>query len=188
MSEPAHRFHTLPASFHSEETGRPFQFCGDCHQPLAACEDGHLIQKVVSKGETIMELALCIECHDKLQQSYSLESRERIWNFYLDHADLGSRLRNFHSVPAGDPAPWTNHCLTCRSARSASDEYVIAGQVVAGLLVYGETPMMVCSSCMETITDLLSEETRETYDKWLERVVPSAPDTIDDKPRRRVFL
>lgn len=188
MTDPVHRLHTLPESFFSEETDRPFVFCSDCRQPLAACEEGHLIQKVVSKGETIMELALCIACHDKLQQTYSQESRERIWNYYLDHGDIGGRLRKFQSMPAGNPDLWTNHCLTCGSTRSSQDEYVIAGQVLDGLLVYGETPMMVCGSCMEKITGMLSEETRDSYDKWMERVVPSAPESIDDQPRRRVFL
>lgn len=188
MTEPAHRLHTLPKSFHSEETDRPFVVCSDCHEPLAACEDGYVIQKVVRRGETIMELALCVACHDQLQASYSQESRDRIWNYYLDHGDIGGRLKKFFPLPVGDPDLWTNTCLTCGSARTSLDEYVIAGHVLDGLLVYGETPLMVCTTCLERIVELLSEQSRDTYDKWFDRVVPQAPEVIDDKPRTRVFL
>lgn len=188
MTEPVHRLHELPESFHSEETGGPFLFCYDCRQPLAACEEGHLIQKVVSKDETIMELAICVPCHERLQQSYSVESRERIWNFYLDHGDIGGRLRKLWPLPAGNPDLWTNRCLTCRSTRVSLDEYAIAGHVLDGLLVYGETPMMICISCLERIVELLSEESRDTYDRWLDRVLPQVPETVDDKPRVRAFL
>lgn len=95
-----HRFHTLPDSFYSDETGEPFDSCCDCGARLPDCPDGHIIQKAYAKGETIMEIAICVKCH----------------------------------------------------------------------------------------VGLLSEASRDTYDRWMDRVNPPAPSTADDAPRVRVFI
>lgn len=188
MSKPIPRLHTLPARFHSVETGAPFTHCHDCKQSLEACEDGFVVQKAYARGEVILELALCNDCNDKLQNSYSTESRDRIWNFYLDHADLPGRLRKFSAIPVGDEGPWIDHCMTCSTARASLDEYVVAAQVFEGDLVYGETPMMICSGCMDKIVEMLSEESRESYDRWMDRVSPAAPELEGDRPRVRIFM
>jgi hypothetical protein len=188
MSEPVHRLHTLPEQFYSDETGAPFDRCFDCGNPTAACEDGYLIQKAYAKGETIMEMAICCDCHEKLQTSYSKESKEKIWNFYLDHGDFSRRLRKFYPLPVGNPDLWLDACMTCGSTRASVPECVVAAHVFEGDLVYGETPLMICFDCMNTIVGLLSEESRDTYDRWMDRVLPAAPETSDPKTRVRIFM
>ena len=183
-----HRLHTLPDSFYSDETGQPFEACCDCGEPLAESPDGHIIQKAYAKGETIMEIAICVKCHDGLQESYSKESRESIWNFYLDHADLPGRLKKFSELPVGQPDFWINRCVTCGTLRNNAPEYVVAAQCIDGDLVYGETPLMMCLECTEKVVGLLSEASRDTYDRWMDRVNPPAPSTADDTPRVRVFI
>ena len=160
MSEPCHRLHTLPARFYSDESGAPFQTCCDCHESLETCEDGYVVQKAYANDETIMELAICSDCHTNLQSSYSKESRDRIWNFYLDHSDLAGRLKKFYPLPVGNPEFWINTCLTCGSVRDSVPEYIVAAQVFEGDLVYGELPLMICLKCMENIVELLSEDPR----------------------------
>ena len=188
MSEPVHRLHTLPEQFYSDETGTPFSNCYDCGKPADACEDGYLIQKAYANGETIMEMAICCDCHQKLQTSYSKESKDKIWNFYLDHGDFPGRLKKFFPLPVGNPDLWINHCMTCGATRRSVPEYIVAAHVFEGDLVYGETPLMICFNCMNKIVKLLSEESRDVYDRWMDRVLPQAPETSDDKPRVRVFL
>jgi hypothetical protein len=188
MSEPVHRLHTLPPRFYSDETDAPFERCFDCGNRTDNCEDGYLIQKAYANGETIMEMAICSDCHGKLQQSYSKESRDRIWNFYLDHGDFPGRLKKFFHLPVGDPDLWVNSCMTCGATRESLPEYVVAAHVFEGDLVYGETPLMICFNCMNKIVEMLSEESRETYDRWMDRVLPPAPETAGDRPRVRVFM
>ena len=188
MNEPHHRLHDLPEIFHSEETNRPFDHCQDCGDAFEHCEDGHLIQKVISNGETILEIAICSPCHQTLLESYSQESRERIWNFYLDHGDIGQRLKKFFPIPVGNPDPWINHCITCGASRASVREYAIASQVIADQLVYGETPLMICLGCTERIVEMMSEQSRDTYDRWLDRVAPGPPESAQPTPRPRVFI
>lgn len=183
-----HRFGSIPDSLHSEETGRPFKVCSDCKEKLSNSEQGYVIQKVISKGETILELAVCHSCHENLQQEYSSESKERIWNFYLDHGDLHKRLEKFSPIPIGKIDPWINNCLTCKATKPSCDEYAIAVHCIDEHLIYGETPLLMCSACMDKIMNLLSEESLGTYDEWLDRCTPMAPAQPTDSPRKRIFL
>lgn len=183
-----HRFHTLPDSLYSDETGKPFESCCDCGERLEDSPDGHIIQKAYAKGETIMEIAICAKCHEGLQESYSQESRESIWNFYLDHADLPGRLKKFSDLPVGQLDSWINGCVTCGAHRDDVPEYVVAAQCIDDDLVYGETPLMMCLGCTEKIVDLLSQSSRDRYDRWMDHVSPPAPSTADDTPRVRVFF
>jgi hypothetical protein len=188
MSEPVHRLHPLPKQFYSDETGAPFERCFDCGNAVAACEDGYLIQKAYAGDETLMEMAICCDCHEKLQASYSKESKEKMWNFYLDHGDFSTRLKKFYPFPVGDPGLWLNACMTCGAPRDSVPECLVAAHVFEGDLVYGETPLMICFDCMNKIVGLLSEESRETYDRWMDRVLPQAPECSDSKPRVRIFM
>ena len=180
-----HRLHQLPQSFHSDETAAPFTHCCDCRGDLSASEDGYFIQKAYAGEETTMEIAICFDCHEKLQASYSAESREAIWNFYLDHGDLAGRLKKFAPLPVGNPGFWINSCVTCGTLRRNTAEHIVAAQCIDGNLVYGDTPMMVCMTCVDQIVERLSEESREIYDRWIDHVYPPGPGLANDKPRTR---
>jgi len=41
---------------------------------------------------------------------------------------------------------------------------------------------------MDHIVGLLSEHSRDAYDRWMDRVLPQAPERSDAKPRVRVFF
>ena len=183
-----HRFGTIPEFLHSEETDQPFTNCSDCKEPLAHSEEGYVIQKAISKGETILELAVCHDCHSNLQEEYSTESKERIWNFYLDHGDIHKRLEKFSPIPTGSIDPWINNCLTCEATKDSSEEYSIAVHCIEDRLIYGETPLLICSLCMDKIMHLLSEESIGTYDRWLDRCTPMAPAQPTGSPRKRIFI
>lgn len=183
-----HRFGPIPDSLKSAETGDQFATCYDCKESLTDNEDGFIIQKVFSKGETIMEIAVCSTCHKNLHEEYSDETKERIWNFYLDNGALHERLEKFSPIPIGDIRPWTNHCLACKATQDSLDDYAIAVHCIDDLLIYGESPLMICINCMDRIVEMLSEKSLGTYDRWLERCLPMAPAQPDDSPKTRVLM
>ncbi len=180
-----HRFHPTPDSLHSEETGLPFAKCGDCGVDLA---DSHLIQKAYFKGEVIMEIAICESCQGELRMEFSTESRDRIGEYFLDHSDVPQRLADFRSQPVGAIGPWIARCFTCGADRENCAEYTIAAHCMGTSLVYGETPLMMCGACMETMMKLMSSESLGTYERWLERCLPMAPANPVDSPRAPVLV
>lgn len=181
-----HRFDLIPEEFHSLETGEPFRRCTDCRGPLAEDPNGYLIQKAFNRGEPIMEIAVCHDCHQRLQAEYSQESRERIMNFHLDHGDLPNRLKHLQDQPLDTLAPWVGTCLTCDHSRDDCDEHVIATHCIEDVMIYGEAPIMICGECMERLVEQLSESTRDSYDRWQQRCLPMAPAEPDRGPRVRM--
>lgn len=181
-----HRHHTIPPSLFSAESGKPFRSCLDCGSPLCEVESGYVIQKVYSCSKTIMEISICQPCHEKLQSEYSDESRGKIWDYFLDHANFADRLKKFSPIPVGNIDPWINHCLTCRTTRTSAEEFVVAAHCIGDQLIYGETPFMICFRCMNSIVDLLSESSQDTYDRWLDRCLPMAP--VMTKKHRKVRI
>src|SRR5688572_17890380 len=53
----------IPAEFHSEYEGRPFQSCTRCGEMLSEIAEGYQIFKLFRRGEAIYEYALCHPCH-----------------------------------------------------------------------------------------------------------------------------
>lgn len=182
------RLAKIPERFLSEETGKPFKTCSDCGTPLDQPDQGYIIQKAVAKGEVIMEVAICQSCHEKLQQAYSKETMEAIWNFYLDHVDFEGRLQKFRDCSADSPSPWLNGCVACEATMDASEEYVMVGHCVGDQMVFGEFPWTMCGACLEKMTGLISEASRDEYDRWMERCLPMAPADVDDPFGLRVFV
>ncbi|MGJ8634439.1 MAG: hypothetical protein ACSHX7_11025 [Luteolibacter sp.] len=183
-----HRYGPIPEILHSEETGEPFVSSNDCGEHLLLKENGYLIQKVISKGETIMEMAICEPCHKKLHEEYSAETKERMWNFYLDNGSIHKRLERFEDTPAESIDPWVDQCLTCSATKTSCEEYAIAVHCLGGELIFGETPFMVCQKCMDQISSLLSEESLGTYDRWLEKCLPMAPSQPPEGSPKRVLI
>lgn len=183
-----HRLDDIPASLHSAETDEPFRECADCGGRLRDSEDGYAIQKAYAKGETIMEIAICADCHEALQEEYSAETKERLWNFFLDHAGFSNRLERFENTPVGTIDPWTDQCLTCDATRETSEEFAVAAWCIGDQLIYGEAPFMICITCMDRLVELLSEASRDSYDRWLDRCLPMAPEADAGPPRVRIVV
>ncbi len=178
----------LEDSLHSLETGNPFEKCFDCQSRLEDCTDGYTIQKAFSKGETIIEIAVCHSCQEKLQSEYSTKSREDLWNFFLDRSDIPGRLEKFSPIPVGQIRPWINRCLTCEALLANTDEYTVAVQCLGDQIIYGESPFMVCGECIDSLFELLSEQTKGIYNEWLDRCLPMAPAQPEDAPRRKIMI
>lgn len=78
--------------------------------------------------------------------------------------------KQFYSEETGKPFV---HCFECgRPTEASEDGYFIQKNYAKG----------------GTIMDLLSEAFRETYDRWMDRVLPPAPEFTNDRPRVRVFM
>lgn len=135
-----------------------------------------------------MEIAICSDCHEKLKNGYSEESRNAIWNFYLDHADLANREQRFATLPADDPSPWIASCATCGTPRHDAEDYTIGAECRGRQLVYGINPMMICGSCLEQIFNRLSQASRDNYNRWFDRCFPPDPTASNDTPSRNLLV
>ena len=154
----------IPEDFWSDYGEAPFAECSVCGRSLA--EAFYQIQKVSNHRETILEMAVCIECSHSLAGECSAESFEAIHGYLKARLDL-SRTREGCALchePLTDSPTFSASCV-CSGERLALP------------------PFYVCSSCEEAMQELMSEQTRGTNDDFMNRTFPGVPAGLDLAPR-----
>jgi hypothetical protein len=156
MSDPSN---DIPPEFHSEYEGRPFQTCTRCGEMLAEIADGYQVFKLFRRGEPIYEYAVCHPCHSGIVREFSDESRRRLEEFHRDRISLNL-------------GRWT--CAVCGDARDedAAREFSITGACQGHRLVHD---LMICGGCRHEMDSLLSHQTREVWDRFVEENLPGVP-------------
>lgn len=152
----------VPRILWSDYTGRPFETCLVCRAWLEAAEV-HVVEKVIRRGETILEMALCGECCARLSQDVSEESLkviQEVQTRWLEEADPEGRT-----------------CPGCRRDREETDGFVIAGYFIPGhLLVRAVT---VCEDCHAALEEKLSRKTRESFRGFVDTHFPGVPEDVE---------
>lgn len=173
----------IPPLLYSTETDGPFQRCIECQGRLLEEGSCYVIQKVIRRGETVMEMALCMQCHDNLMEEYSHESQMRLWDFFLDRADFKNRRRRLRRRKQLKLEHWIETCLTCKAPLKTQDEYVICAQCDGHDLLFYYLPYMLCEPCILKINEGLSEKTKDVWGRWKSRHFPGPPSFEQDPTR-----
>ncbi len=166
----------IPESFHSFETDAPFSHCCDCSKELIISAETYIVQKVFSGKECIMEFALCSGCKDNLDQQMSAKSKEALYDFLFDHAELVEPPADYSTDQALEQI---DECLTCGKLRSECKEYSYSGLFIGSHLIPGPMPMMICDECQDDMSENLSESTKDVKNKFYEENFPGPPSEVD---------
>ena len=80
-----------------------------------------------------------------------------------------------------------NQCLICGIERSRCHRYSLAGlcrqnEIVAQITPVNRTPLMVCEECELGMADLISEQTRDSWDRFVEEHFDGPPGVEVDSP------
>ncbi|MCP4785246.1 MAG: hypothetical protein GY903_25805 [Fuerstiella sp.] len=194
-------FAPVPKLFWSEYSGEPFFNCIDCEVPLIE-SNVYVIQKRYVAGEAVFEMAMCERCRDKLTQEYSEETRGNIAAYMktqfqksaaagLDDV-AGTQIIEVREIeePADGEAllqRCIEHCLVCGTERSKCHRYSLAGlcrdnEIVAQVTPISQTPLMVCEKCEMGMADLVSQQTRDSWDRFVEGHFDCPPGVEVDSP------
>jgi len=149
----------IPPEFHSEYEGRPFQSCTRCGEMLAEIAEGYQIFKLYRRGEPIYEYALCHPCHAGVVREFSAESRNRLEEFHRARVSLNlGRWR----------------CAVCGNTREEDPamEFSVTGACQGRRLVHD---VMICGVCRHEMQALLSQHTREVWDRFVDENLPGVP-------------
>ena len=151
----------VPDELHSCFSNEPFQHCIECGCNVLNGGTTYVIQKARRDGETVLELAICMNCAQSMQDGMSEESREAMEEF------LGGLMPRSEDHQDGT-------CLSCGcEVDQAEDEYEIAGLALGPILL---TPVILfCVACHEELEQNLSEETRKGGEDFIEKNFPGIP-------------
>jgi len=156
----------IPEDLHSVYEERAFKTCTRCGEGLEDFEDGYRISKVYRAGEVIFEYALCVPCLKNMMEESSEESRERLMKFQEE---------NFRYVSGFD------ECALCDTSRDDPKvkEFGLVGMCQGtGLL----DSNMICGGCMEKMSELVSKQTRSSWDRFVEENFPGVPSDFEPMP------
>lgn len=191
MSE-TNRFVEIPKEFYSHATGLPFERCIDCDRYLLDTTE-YFIEKAIkqydgfSAKEVIFEYAICASCADKVRKTISQKSMTAIEQYFMRNIDFNKRMQVMNSYPDNALA-WINNCLVSEAPLSEVSEYQIFAQCKGNSLNLGQMPYMVSGQTLEKIQHLLSPETRDELDNFMQRNLGPSPELAEVLPGSKVVI
>ncbi|MCR9200583.1 MAG: hypothetical protein NXI04_18250 [Planctomycetaceae bacterium] len=195
-------FSAVPKLFWSEYSGEPFRQCIACKVPLLEA-NMHVVKKKIVGNEAVLEMALCNRCQQQQMEEMSEETRKNLTAFMseqfqkmtaeqLSGDEDGPRVIEVVEVTDEQEGQdllqrCTDNCIVCGIDRDSCHRYSLAGvcqdsQLVVQVTPLGQTPMMVCEKCEEKMNDLISQETRDSWDRFVEEHLDGPPGVELDSP------
>lgn len=158
----------IPDILHSFYEDRPFVSCTRCGESLAHFTDGYRISKNFKRGEVVMEYALCMPCLTRMLEEASEESKASLAEFQAKH---------FRDISGFD------ECALCDRTRAQvrNEEFGLVGVCQGSRMM---DSALMCIDCMEAMQEILSEETRRTWDRFREENFPGVPSDFEPFPSR----
>ncbi len=167
----------IPEDFHSDLDKKSFCDCTFCGKDLLQGEVSYMIEKSFKvnpnneKRNTVFEYAICMDCNMRKMEAMSEESVQNIQdymkeNFVLEEWEDQSQKRK-------DPFA---ECLVTGTPVEELDEYNIVGQFIGDKMVSGQFPILISPSIGEDIQELLSQQTKDEFDDFMDTITNVPPE------------
>lgn len=180
----------IPKPFYSFATGKPFTTCITCEKNLLVSGTQYLIEKAIIKypqstaTDVVFEYAMCLECTENMRQTLSRTSVARIDQFFAERTDLVSRRQQLLQKKELNLDDWLKTCIVTNKPVEEITEYQIYAHCDGRDMFYGYAPYMLSGDAMDEIQDLLSPETKEVLDDFIDDhfgLPPELKDLIKDR-------
>ena len=192
-------FSPIPQLFWSVYESGPFVRCIHCEVPLLEA-NAYVVQKRMVGDESVFEMALCERCCGGIQ--YSEETKEKITEYmakFFEHRAVkllessdGPHVIDVSEVEDEETGQamtreCLDYCLICRTPRSECHRYSATAhcrlqELIAQISPVSRTPLMVCDKCELGMAELISKETRDSWDRFVEEHFDGPPGIELDSP------
>lgn len=175
----------IPKDFHSFSTGKPFDHCIECGKYLLDNEL-YMIEKAIRKypgysaQDVIFEYAICLNCAETMKNDLSKESMVNVQNFFTENIDP-SRFWN---------GVGSDECLVSGYKKSDLNEYQIYAYCKGEHLSVYQPPFMIGGPVMDKLADLMSDETTDELNRFMDKHFGPPPEWLEDVPggRKLIFI
>ncbi|MEZ6067989.1 MAG: hypothetical protein R3B90_20265 [Planctomycetaceae bacterium] len=197
-----------PREFYSEYHEAPFPRCVDCDRDLPGSDEVYSVIKSYVAGETVFEMAICADCSMRLAESYSAKSRQAFEARIRDWKERQAAARaatDNENAPNREPvdADWSpadtlrleagavenlKRCAGCGRSREECHRYAIIGafwgdRLVSAPAAHVHLPLLVCDHCNSQASENISQQTRDTWDRFVESHFDGPPGIELDMPK-----
>ena len=168
-------FQDIPSEFYCDSNDSVFEECTFCRKNLLTCSEAYMIEKSFKinpkngKKNTVFEYAICMSCNLKKMNAMSSESVSNIKSYMQENFSQEDwELKTNSGVNLFEKC-----AVTGKNVEELS-EYNIIGQFFSNKMVMGHFPILLSPSIGEEIQELLSQETKDEFDDFM--------NTINDVP------
>lgn len=181
------RWIEIPKQFHSLYHDGPFQKCVDCECDLLSGERLYMIERIFRGAEPIFEMAMCMECREKISEELSVDSMQRVNAYVEERFDSDARYDQTLQWPSDDVSPWLENCVLKKIPAADCRNYQIAGMCIGGNMSLDLLPIMVSDEAVEEMQKLLSKKTRDRLGEMVQDFFGMPSEFADGPEFKPVF-
>lgn len=179
----------IPAIFKRHATGEYFENCISCDTHLLTSGAPYIIEKAVKKypgykaTDVIFEYAMCMECVAKMRQELSLESLQRIQQYFEKKAHFHERMENLEGC--NNPQQWLSRCIITGKPIHMLNEYQLFAYCDGKHLQLAGMPYMISGEAADEMVNLLSSKTLGEINRFIDEnfgLPPELKKPIKDQP------
>jgi hypothetical protein len=176
----------IPKVFLNSDTGAPLSHCIQCDYNVLEGDRHYMIEKIFKKyltletTQVLFEYAICSNCYEEMKKGLSQESMTNLSAYMMTNTDFASLQQRMSEHP-DDPEAWLTHCMIKGSAVSDLTEYQVGASFKGDRLVTNMMPpFMIGNVAMEEMNELLSKETKDEMDGFMDKNFGIPPELRKD--------
>ncbi|WP_420576605.1 hypothetical protein [Ekhidna sp.] len=180
----------IPEEFYSFETNAPFERCIECEKYLLDEDTEYIIEKAVknyegySAKDVVFDYAICMDCADRMRKEISKESWEKMMQYFQENMDVRARLEMQEKSPEEN----LKSCMIKHTEVENCQEYQIYAHCKGGKLNMENPPYMISGEVMEELLPLLSKQTIDEMNGFMNKHFSPDPTLMEPVPPRLVLL
>lgn len=184
----------LPKTLFSTETGRPFENCMVCNKSLLTAGTPYMIEKAFRQvpamklKEVIFEYALCLECSVKMNQSLSVESRQRLSEYFSNHVNFPKRAHAMFQREKQSVNSWMENCVIFGTPVKDCPEYQVVCYCEGKNVILSHFPFALSDKAIDELTSLLSAKSLGEIDDFMGKYFTGPPEVSAILKRRLVLI
>jgi hypothetical protein len=184
----------IPPIFHCYATHSPFEECLICKKNLLVDGTQYVIEKAVRKypefntKDVVTEYAICLNCNEQMRQTLSGHSKKVMDDYFSKKVDLSTRRQRLLQEKGAQLDAWLNNCLIYNTPQNTLTEYQIYAHCDGKHLVFTDMPFMISGQAINEIAELLSVETKEVLDNFIDQHFGLPPEYKSMLKDRKMIL
>ncbi len=176
----------IPDIFLNSDTKGPLTNCIQCDHDLTLGERFYMIEKVFKRypqlesTQVLFEYAVCSECYERMREGLSKESMANLSAYMMTNTDFEAMQMRMQTYP-NDPEKWLSHCMIKGMPKEELTEFQMGACFKGDRLVTNfMPPFMIGNVAMEEMNELLSKETKDEMDGFMDENFGIPPELRKD--------
>lgn len=177
----------IPDQFRQRFDKALFDNCTICRRKFSD-NQGYVINKIYQNGECIYEVTYCTDCQQTLRNTFSAQSKKSIREFFPN--DVAQYVKRMLIMLAGGNKSefLTRYCIKCKADKNDTPNYHEYAYCEGAQIMYGDYPYMICESCVLQLYNMMSNETRQAYHRFMDEHFGLPPDFYSKKVEEKLIL